>query len=632
MKLLLPILLLFCLSASAAQTITATNTTLAEVQAAINKGADGDTVLIPAGDSVWQSPAIVTNALLIFGAGTNSTIIRDGNTNKIGASSDLKCTWRFETKAGFLYRFSGIQLANAGIVRTNNGGSPTEYTSGVIRLKGQSKMVRIDHMLFTQEQNDGLFVNDGVCGVMDTFIVAFTNGNQHAAFVEHGSFDGIPSPGSTGFGDQAWITDPDYGGTNKWYFENGSKPSATVSNPSFIDSQRGGRWCIRYMTFGFGNHIVTHGAEVVGNRVRGTSSIEFYMNTITNGDPNAVGLVNLRSAGGVIFSNTASSTGLAKSFLFLSSYRMAQPFFWGGWNGRTAWDQNPSTSPVPGGTGTHNGASNVQYLEDTNAAWTINQWIGYSIHNTNAINAADPIGYRYSMVNSNSATRAYYEDATQYPFMTFTNGNAYQFWGVGIISTNAYGLDICGMDLCTNLNTDITPKYLGFRSGGVWQWGNTWNGTNVSASYGFRKDPAFYENFHYYHAQKPGYTPLVYPHPLRTLTESPPGVPFSPTPSDLATGIDPTSVLLMWSATNALTYRIYLDTGNPPTTLLASGWPSTSYSVLPLAASTTYFWKIASDNDIGSATNAPWQFTTAGSVPGAPTGLSLNRRRTLSPP
>ncbi|HUL42823.1 MAG TPA: T9SS type A sorting domain-containing protein [Bacteroidota bacterium] len=90
-------------------------------------------------------------------------------------------------------------------------------------------------------------------------------------------------------------------------------------------------------------------------------------------------------------------------------------------------------------------------------------------------------------------------------------------------------------------------------------------------------------------------------------------------PSNSSTN-QPVAGSLTWqSSANATGYDVYLGTVNPPTTVVSSNQPGTSYSYGPLANTTTYYWKVVAKNGglNTTATGSPWGFTTIISPPGA---------------
>ncbi len=58
-------------------------------------------------------------------------------------------------------------------------------------------------------------------------------------------------------------------------------------------------------------------------------------------------------------------------------------------------------------------------------------------------------------------------------------------------------------------------------------------------------------------------------------------------------------------------YDVYLDTVDPPATLVCAGTPNTTCQAGPLEPSTTYFWKVVAVNPAGSTPGPVWSFSTA---------------------
>ena len=104
---------------------------------------------------------------------------------------------------------------------------------------------------------------------------------------------------------------------------------------------------------------------------------------------------------------------------------------------------------------------------------------------------------------------------------------------------------------------------------------------------------------------------------ITTTTSSPSA--FSQTSPNNASTNQAVSGTLTWQASvNASQYDVYLDTSNPPTTLVSSNQAGTSYNYSGLLNNTLYYWKVVAENGIGSvvATGAPWSFTTIVASPG----------------
>lgn len=98
-----------------------------------------------------------------------------------------------------------------------------------------------------------------------------------------------------------------------------------------------------------------------------------------------------------------------------------------------------------------------------------------------------------------------------------------------------------------------------------------------------------------------------------TLTVSapaptPPAIPNSPSPADLATGISLTPTL-HWASAGADTYAVAFGLVNPPPTV-TTGLGTTAYQPGSLTPSTVYFWQITATNSGGSTVGPVWRFTT----------------------
>ncbi|MEO8026645.1 MAG: BACON domain-containing carbohydrate-binding protein [Bryobacteraceae bacterium] len=106
-----------------------------------------------------------------------------------------------------------------------------------------------------------------------------------------------------------------------------------------------------------------------------------------------------------------------------------------------------------------------------------------------------------------------------------------------------------------------------------------------------------------------------------------PGPVALQSPADGATGIAVNTSVTWSAATGATSYDVYFGTTNPPP-LFTSGSGLTSNPTL--IAGTTYFWKITARNAGGSSVSSVWSFTTAGTAPPAPNGVSPASGNTLS--
>jgi hypothetical protein len=104
-------------------------------------------------------------------------------------------------------------------------------------------------------------------------------------------------------------------------------------------------------------------------------------------------------------------------------------------------------------------------------------------------------------------------------------------------------------------------------------------------------------------ADTPNYTPLK---------------PINPVPVNGVTNVS-TSPTLSWNCNDPdddpIKYDVYLDTNNPPATIVSSDQTNTTFSISGLLNGVHYFWKvIAKDNHNNSTDGNVWNFTTENPV------------------
>lgn len=94
-------------------------------------------------------------------------------------------------------------------------------------------------------------------------------------------------------------------------------------------------------------------------------------------------------------------------------------------------------------------------------------------------------------------------------------------------------------------------------------------------------------------------------------------IPFPPSlvAPELNSEIDGTNIVLSWSASDVdgdpLTYDVYLDTNENPTTLISENQSETSYNATALSAATKYYFKIVVKDDKGAnSIGQVWSFTS----------------------
>jgi len=99
---------------------------------------------------------------------------------------------------------------------------------------------------------------------------------------------------------------------------------------------------------------------------------------------------------------------------------------------------------------------------------------------------------------------------------------------------------------------------------------------------------------------------------------SAPAAPVLVSPGNGSTGVALSQTLSWQASTGATSYNVFFGTVNPPPQVTQTG--ATIYGPT-LSAGTTYYWKVAAANSVGSSSSAIWSFTTAPPVvlpPAAP--------------
>jgi len=328
-------LMLIHTEASAA-TIAANSCSVADVESALDRASNGDTVVVPPGTCTWSTSLDFdtkisggTNKFLTLqGAGIDQTIIIDGVSK--ATFPNIPYLIRWTTVNGGLTRITGF---------TFQGGTASDCCNqGMLYFRGNSHQFRFDHNKVIPTRTSGMFVYGDIWGVLDhnTFDVSRSFG----VYTFHNSWNGVG-----GYGDNSWASPGTLGTQQAIFFEDNlfKNDKSTQYHNYAVDGWMGGRVVFRNNTFDSCTWA-NHGTES-GGRQRGQRQYEVYNNTFTwnmNGNTFA-SLVGSRGGVGVVYDNTATITNGSVGVFFDISYYRANTSYapWG--KCPSVWDQS-STS------------------------------------------------------------------------------------------------------------------------------------------------------------------------------------------------------------------------------------------------------------------------------------------------
>jgi hypothetical protein len=464
--------------------INAASCAEADVQAAVNAAVDGDTVVIPAGTATWSTPFSVTNkCITLQGAGIDQTTIVQGSDWdwSLGGSSGTTLI-NFATKDGGLTRVTGITF--------NGGTGPNDgWNKGIVTIAGTSRQFRLDHCRFVTTRTFGLSFHGWVYGVVDHNTFSLSNWH-YGMYVYHEGWN------NQNYGGGSWA-DSNYLGTEKAVYIEDNTFTDTISNVA-LDGWSGMRVVFRYNTCVNANPT-NHGSDSTG-RWRSGRSMEVYNNTISFNDPSRYFyMMQPRGGTGLVFNNTVINS--YPTLILLSNYRDFMPAVpWGGAaDGSNPWDVN---DPVTYDTGAHTGANGQSVVTCSGKNWTVNQWVGYSVHNINKNDG--------SVILSNTADTITYSYSPEHCTVRFDTGDTFKILRVLI------AMDQCGRgkgDLIPNIDPPTPIAWPHQALEPFYAWNNTLNGVNVGGSM-VSNSPHILEGRDFFNSPMPGYTPYTYPHPL----------------------------------------------------------------------------------------------------------------------
>jgi hypothetical protein len=147
-------------------------------------------------------------------------------------------------------------------------------------------------------------------------------------------------------------------------------------------------------------------------------------------------------------------------------------------------------------------------------------------------------------------------------------------------------------------------------------------GTAHSTSFGGLSNGGSYTAF--VRCQDAGGTPTLsdFPISFAVALPAPPGIPGSPSPAHLATGVA-TNATLTWSASGATSYDVNLGETSPPPSF-ATSLSAAAISPEGLVAGATYYWQVIAKNTVGTTPGPIWAFTISSPPPSLVAAYSFN--------
>lgn len=582
MKTLFLIALVLWSAQSQAATNNAASASEADIRAAVNLCSNGDTVIIPQGSGNITNTIFILHNISIFGAGVGKTVLYYTVVQQ-GSNPRTLAMFDFEATNSALYRFSGIEYDLA----TNGYSSANPNQSGAIQFNGSCKSIRVDHCS-SYHLNGRALVVQGCKGVVDH--CSFQMNNQQACFVGNRYANG-PSDLN---GDWTWTQPILWGTTNAIYFEDDFfQDDRSTQGKNALDSQFGAFWVMRHCQFNNMN-CGGHGTET-GGRARGMLAYEFYTNSVYGSNNGLTVVMDVRSGSGVMFGNNVS--GIDNHLARLDVNRSTDSFpLWGGANGFNGYDNNDPTGVFI--SGTHNGTNSATQLTDTTASWTPNQWFGYVVYNSNST--------LFSVIVSNTANTIYYLGAKANLGISnplyWTNGNVYAVRRVNDV------LDQPGRGTCQILFSGNPASPVAWPSNAVaplYSWNNTLGGGIDEI---FSAFPNALVNREYFNSTPmPGYTPLVYPHPLVGGGGASPPIIISDPQNTTAVERSAATFQVVASGTPTLTYQWFFrdPSATPPFNPTAqAGATAATFTIQHVTPSMAGSYFVGVTNGSGSVLSA----------------------------
>jgi hypothetical protein len=322
-------------SNSYAATINAQSCSQAHVQAAIDSAADGDTVLVPAGECTWstalpQKPSVLISNKNITLRASNTTI-----TDSTGIDWKESALWI----EGQPIRITGFTFID-GIPDPNNG---------LVHMEGTGA----DGALGFRIDTNRFLVDGGYAIVTRSLAYGLIDHNTFTTEADH-TFIAV-----LGDGNASWSRPSSLGTAEAVYIEdNAFTNSGQSAEHRAVFAQRGGRFVFRH------NNVTNLGIDAHGYCGDTSAfSYEVYGNHfVLESGVSMFRWMFIRGGSGVIFNNSLNSNGQLTRHIDMTEYRLSGINSCSGLQ-RSCCTEYPCTQQV--GRGTDQALESAHYWDNT---------------------------------------------------------------------------------------------------------------------------------------------------------------------------------------------------------------------------------------------------------------------------
>ena len=231
-------------------------------------------------------------------------------------------------------------------------------------------------------------------------------------------------------GDGSWADFPFYGTENFWFIEDNTIIGAgTTTTSGNIDLMNGGRYCVRHNYF---RNAKPGGHGTEGGLQRGARIGEIYDNTIEwtihdGGTQHRAGTYLWHDNTWIGVENSTRSHSSASVFREIGAIGNDLSK-WGLAGGENPWDVNDPHGMYQSGVSSASLAGGT--LQVAGSPWTVNQWAGYSVTNTNPISACY-LHSSYILSNTaNTITYYFYASGDRGAPLLFNTNDTFEIYRV----------------------------------------------------------------------------------------------------------------------------------------------------------------------------------------------------------